>query len=897
MGADPSVASSDPRIAFLRDTGWFDAEWYRQRCPQAAQGGQDPLDHYLRFGTRNGIAPNAWIDALRRAPSANDRASPGDTLPGAPSDGFDGCEIEFLKTSGTFDASYYLDTNPDVAAAGFDPLEHFCRHGWRELRKPRADFDVWWYWCTYLDPAREAINPLLHYALVGQAAGYATRPEPYAPRPGTAWPVGYRPRRICLFAGYDRDGEVDDYVVAYVRELSRHADVYYLADGFMPEGELDKLAPYTKGRWAERHGAYDFGSWSMLARKLVGWEEIGQYDELLLVNDSGYLLRSLDGVFAKMDAAACDWWGLQATKGLARTRDNPANRFTQAIPMAEVKAKWVDEYEKDPLYDFHVGSYFLVFRQPVLGDAGFRRLLDSVKPQKGKLQTIQKYEIGVTHYLIGRQFDFTTFIDKLYPFHPVFTENHFELVREGFPLLKRYLLSNNHYDVPDLSNWKVRIRELVPEADVGMFERNLLRVADDDKLKRSFSITTNAYGEVEVPRLLEGGELVEADRATPKYDHWWAFPVCAYDHTFAGNERAVFEEVKADPSIKKIILTRSKRIEVDGENVVVVPLRSPEGQYHLLRAKQVFVKHGPRINTGYPLSAGLHNFINLWHGIPLKRFGYAGLESPQTLRTIAAENEGCRAVVCSSAMDRLAMTAAFYPLDYGKFWCTGLPRNDFILRPAEGMPDDFREEEARLKAEVGNRKLVLYLPTFRNDQAEGAYRFGSEELAWLADWQRENEVVLGVREHMADTGQSYLRQLSGLGVLDLSSRRYPNIEVLYRVGAALISDYSSCMVDFLLTGKPVVSFAYDHERYANRERGLFYDLEQVLPGPVCRTFGELTATLDHLFDGMNTLDRRRYTQRRRLFFDHVDDANAWRLVKCVRGLYAGSDQVSFKRSA
>ena len=45
----------------------------------------------------------------------------------------------------------------------------------------------------------------------------------------------------------------------------------------------------------------------------------------------------------------------------------------------------------------------------------------------------------------------------------------------------------------------------------------------------------------------------------PKFDHWWAFPVCAYDHTLAGNERAVFEEVRDDPSIKKIVLTRSRR--------------------------------------------------------------------------------------------------------------------------------------------------------------------------------------------------------------------------------------------------------------------------------------------------------------------------------------------------
>ena len=118
---------------------------------------------------------------------------------------------------------------------------------------------------------------------------------------------------MCLFAGYDLDGLVDETVVAYLRDLSRFADIYYLADCPLEPGELDKLAPYTKGRWAIRHGLYDFGSYSMLAKDLVGWDVIESYDELVLANDSCYLVQPFDRVFARMDAETADWWGLQAT--------------------------------------------------------------------------------------------------------------------------------------------------------------------------------------------------------------------------------------------------------------------------------------------------------------------------------------------------------------------------------------------------------------------------------------------------------------------------------------------------------------------------------------------------------------------------------------------------------
>ncbi len=64
---------------------------------------------------------------------------------------------------------------------------------------------------------------------------------------------------------------------------------------------------------------------------------------------------------------------------------------------------------------------------------------------------------------------------------------------------------------------------------------------------------TDDEGSVVVPRMLSGAEFIEEDKWAPKFDHWWAFPVCAYDHTLAGNDRAVFEAVREDPSIKKIV--------------------------------------------------------------------------------------------------------------------------------------------------------------------------------------------------------------------------------------------------------------------------------------------------------------------------------------------------------
>ena len=73
------------------------------------------------------------------------------------------CEIALVRHSGAVDEAGYLAHNPLQADRGAEPVEHFCRRGWRAVRNPSLDFDVWWYTAEYLDPtdsSETAVNPL-----------------------------------------------------------------------------------------------------------------------------------------------------------------------------------------------------------------------------------------------------------------------------------------------------------------------------------------------------------------------------------------------------------------------------------------------------------------------------------------------------------------------------------------------------------------------------------------------------------------------------------------------------------------------------------------------------------------------------------------------------------------
>ena len=251
----------------------------------------------------------------------------------------------------------------------------------------------------------------------------------------------------------------------------------------MQDGQLERLSAAT-GAWVRAHGGHDFGSWSSLARELVGWDALAAYDEVLLANDSCWLLQPLDEVFAEMDTRPADLWGLQLT---AR-RFEPEPSQPQSVPLEEVKRSWLPPTAFRYPELVHVGSYFLALRRPVLDDPGFRRRLDAVRPQRDRANLVQKYETGTTQYLVGQGFDFATWVPDLRPNHPIYGPGVFDLLADGFPLFKRRFLVANPYDTPDLADWKQRILAVVPDAPVDVFERNLLRVADPDDLARSFAI-------------------------------------------------------------------------------------------------------------------------------------------------------------------------------------------------------------------------------------------------------------------------------------------------------------------------------------------------------------------------------------------------------------------------
>ena len=81
-----------------------------------------------------------------------------------------------LSPNSFFDCSWYLQRNPDVVAAGINPLIHFIRTGANEGRPPSPNFFPNFY-REQLPPDERSENPLTHYIRHGRKDGQRTDPR------------------------------------------------------------------------------------------------------------------------------------------------------------------------------------------------------------------------------------------------------------------------------------------------------------------------------------------------------------------------------------------------------------------------------------------------------------------------------------------------------------------------------------------------------------------------------------------------------------------------------------------------------------------------------------------------------------------------------------------------
>ena len=208
--------------------------------------------------------------------------------------------------------------------------------------------------------------------------------------------------------------------------------------------------------------------------------------------------------------------------------------------------------------------------------------------------------------------------------------------------------------------------------------------------------------------------------------------------------------------------------------------------------------------------------LQTWHGTPLKKIALSG---PNVgLRTaVATVLERARWNILLAQNPHSASILRKAYAFTGPIWQEGYPRDD-VLQGGDA---------AAVKARLGipnDVTVLLYAPTWRDDRPE---HIDHLDVAAFTDALGPGYLTL-IRGHSRTLRPG--RDVRASNVLDVTG--YPDVSELFLVADALITDYSSVMFDFSVTGKPVYFFAPDLEHYREQLRGFYLDLDEIALGPV-----------------------------------------------------------------
>lgn len=165
-----------------------------------------------------------------------------------------------LARSGLFDADWYLEHYPDIAAAGWDPLTHYLEVGAAEGRDPNPVFQTAWYRDQYADLRSGTVNPLLHYLFHGAREGRLASPDF-----DTSWYVDQHP---------DIGGQNP---LTHFLRLGRAAGVPTNALGSEPFAGIGDIDEPLGGDACQRLGRAVEVAADMVAR---GWAANNDYEDM-----------------------------------------------------------------------------------------------------------------------------------------------------------------------------------------------------------------------------------------------------------------------------------------------------------------------------------------------------------------------------------------------------------------------------------------------------------------------------------------------------------------------------------------------------------------------------------------------------------------------------------------
>jgi CDP-glycerol glycerophosphotransferase len=265
----------------------------------------------------------------------------------------------------------------------------------------------------------------------------------------------------------------------------------------------------------------------------------------------------------------------------------------------------------------------------------------------------------------------------------------------------------------------------------------------------------------------------------------------AFDGRYADNPQAIYAGLMARESADEHVwLAAPHHLDGFPPEVPTVPIGTPAA-FEALEAADLVVANCHTLGDTWNIRPDTF-YLQTWHGTPLKRIHRNAVNTVPGALMDEIDVDIARwdaLITPSQAGTRLLRSAFHYT---GPLWETGYPRNDVLNGP------DREATRERIRRQLGiaeSSTVILYAPTYRDDDlAEQGVALGFDPNALVDDL--DDHHVLLVRRHYYLTRHTRIDNSDR--IRDVTG--HPDISELYLAADVLITDYSSALFDFAVTG-------------------------------------------------------------------------------------------------
>lgn len=274
---------------------------------------------------------------------------------------------------------------------------------------------------------------------------------------------------------------------------------------------------------------------------------------------------------------------------------------------------------------------------------------------------------------------------------------------------------------------------------------------------------------------------------------------------------------------------------------------------------------------------GKYSFIQLWHGIGFKHVGLLRENlNKKNKNRVSRYNRiynKCQFIVCSSKSNKERQEKAF---GINRGIVTGYPRNDIFFK------SDIGGIKEKLKKKYGlsdYNRVIAYTPTYRDSNTLSP--FTNNFWKKLQKFLKNEKALFLIKKHPWDRHLKVPDNFSN--IKDLSTK-INNTQELLLMTDLLITDYSSIMTDFAITGRPILLYTYDMEEYLANCRTFYYDIKEILPKPFIYDEKELLSKIKDSAWQQDSEVQESYKNFQQKFHQYLDGNSSKRVMEEIKKL-------------